>query len=266
MAKYTVQNTNAVNPPTFAVSFSENTLQDRAKSLAKQLLLPLVSITEVCRFTFVLLLTEHGLHLQTPQNPEMNDLKVDFLTGEMGYRLRHLKNQTQLLTKAIKLTPLKTTVLDLTAGLGHDGYVLARLGYNVMLLERSPIVAALLRDGLGRAATVQPHTFITLIEEDAHNYLISIKEGGLKPNVIYIDPMYPTHHKKALVKKEMRILRQIVGADTDAETLLPLAIACAQQRVVVKRPRWADPLAKQAPHHCILGKQHRFDVYLNISE
>lgn len=265
MAKYTLQNTDTVNPPTFAVSFSKNTLQDRAKNLAKQLVLPLISVTEACHFTFVLLLTENGLHLQMPQHPEMKDLKVDFLTGQMGYRLRHLKNQTQLLAKAIKLTPPNTTILDLTAGLGHDGYVLARLGYNVTLLERSPIVAALLRDGLKRAATVQSNTHVTLIEEDAHTYLIAIKEGGLKPNVIYIDPMYPTRHKKALVKKEMRILRQIVGADTDAETLLPLAIACAQQRVVVKRPHWADPFAKQAPHHCLFGKQHRFDIYLKIN-
>ena len=73
--------------------------------------------------------------------------------------------------------------------------------------------------------------------------------------------MYPHSTKSALAKKEMRFLRQLVGDDIDAANLLALALVCAKQRVVVKRPRLAPYLAKFKPQHSIFGKQHRLDVY-----
>ena len=41
-------------------------------------------------------------------------------------------------------------VIDATAGLGRDAFVLAALGCHVRMLERHPVVAALLDDGLQR--------------------------------------------------------------------------------------------------------------------
>jgi 16S rRNA (guanine1516-N2)-methyltransferase len=42
-------------------------------------------------------------------------------------------------------------VIDGTAGLGKDAFVLAGLGCKVTLVERHPVVVALLADGLARA-------------------------------------------------------------------------------------------------------------------
>ena len=42
-------------------------------------------------------------------------------------------------------------MLDATAGLGRDAFVLASLGCQVTLIERVPAVAALLENGIERA-------------------------------------------------------------------------------------------------------------------
>ena len=125
--------------------------------------------------------------------------------------------------------------------------MLASLGCTVQLIERAPIIAALLRDGLQRAArTPDIGLLVTerlhLITADGRDYLRGLAESQ-RPEVVYLDPMYPHRQKTALVKKEMRLLRQWVGDDDDAPELLAAALCCAQRRVVVKRPRQAPMLA-----------------------
>jgi 16S rRNA (guanine1516-N2)-methyltransferase len=247
-----------------AVTTTEPHLQLTAQRLAKQYLLPLIEISEKGNFDFILVLTAQGLILQDTKNKSLGTLQIDFLKGKIAYRLRHLQNQKQLLAKAIGAkTHPKADILDLTAGLGNDGFVLAQLGFSVTLLERSPMIATLLDDGLHRALKNEKYSKITLqlIHTDAFIYLNTI-QTNTAPDIIYLDPMYPHSNKSALAKKEMRLLRKIVGNDTDAESLLPLALKHAQKRVVVKRPRKADFLAELRPHHSIFGKQHRFDIYL----
>ncbi|MES2142375.1 MAG: class I SAM-dependent methyltransferase [Pseudomonadota bacterium] len=248
-----------------AITATEPCLRLAAQRLASQYLLPLIKISEQESFEFILILNEQGLSLQHTREKDSSNLQINFLKGEIAYRLRHIQDQKQLLAKALgrKIHP-NATVLDLTAGLGNDGFVLAQLGFSVTLLERSSIIAALLSDGLQRALHHEKysHINIQLIHVDATLFLKKILQTKQFPEVIYLDPMYPHSNKSALVKKEMRLLREIVGNDDDAETLLPLALTCAQ-RVVVKRPRLAPFLAKLKPHHSIAGKQHRFDIYLN---
>jgi 16S rRNA (guanine1516-N2)-methyltransferase len=74
--------------------------------------------------------------------------------------------------------------------------------------------------------------------------------------------MYPSSHKSALVKKEMRDLREIVGDDSDVEQLFEAAMKTNVPRVVVKRHRHALPINDSTPTHVILTKLLRFDVYL----
>jgi len=248
----------------FAVTSTEVHLQPAAQRLAKQLMLPYIEISQQENVDFKLVLTATGLLLQDTRKNSLGNLQIDFLNGKTGYRFRYFRNQKQLLAKAIGLkTHPKTYVLDLTAGLGNDGFVLAQLGYSTTLLERSAVIAALLQDGLQRALSYKKysHINIQLIHSDAMVYLNQIRQTKQFPHVIYLDPMYPHANKSALAKKEMRFLRQIVGNDTDAENLLPLAITCAEQRVVVKRPRLTKYLGNVEPQHSIYGKQHRFDVY-----
>jgi 16S rRNA (guanine1516-N2)-methyltransferase len=80
--------------------------------------------------------------------------------------------------------------------------------------------------------------------------------------VIYLDPMFPPRQKSALVKKEMRVLHDLVGADTDAEQLFDAARATSIRRIVVKRPRIAPALSRVPASHNFCGKSNRFDVYL----
>lgn len=252
-------------PLSIAVTSSEFSLLSTAQDLAKKNSLPYIDYLESKNFDYVLVLTLTGLYLEDVKK-KLGSLKIEFLQGKLAYRLRHLQNQKQLLARSIGLKPnFKPVVLDATAGLGCDSFVLAQLGCSVTLLERSSIIFLLLEDALKRALN-NPKFLplsIKLIKTEALVYLKQISACmQSSPEIIYLDPMYPHSTKSALVKKEMRFLRQLVGDDNDAPNLLKLAIKCAKQRVVVKRPRLSDYLAEIKPHHSLFGKQHRLDVYL----
>ncbi|MGB8285751.1 MAG: class I SAM-dependent methyltransferase [Candidatus Aquirickettsiella gammari] len=251
-------------PLHIAVTSTEITLLDSAQKLAKSLFLPYIEYSKQEKFDFILALTLTGLYLKDLGKKSLGMLRIDFLQGKLAYRLHHLHNQKQLLAKAVGLkVNFKPTVLDATAGLGSDGFILAQLGCSVTLLERSPVIFALLRDGLNRAIKHPKYSLLSikLIQTNSLIYLKKISARKETPDIIYLDPMYPHSAKSALAKKEMRFLRQLVGDDIDAVNLLALALVCAKQRVVVKRPRLAPYLAKLKPQHSIFGKQHRLDVY-----
>jgi 16S rRNA (guanine1516-N2)-methyltransferase len=98
-----------------------------------------------------------------------------------------------------------------------------------------------------------------LVEGQALIYLQQALEP--KPDVVYIDPMFPASKKAALVKKDMQAFHQVVGADSDSDELLAAALAACEHRVVVKRPKKAPSLADTPPNFTIEGKAIRFDVY-----
>ncbi|MFZ0219994.1 MAG: class I SAM-dependent methyltransferase [Candidatus Aquirickettsiella sp.] len=252
-------------PLSIAVTSNEISLLSTAQALAKKNYLPYISYFEREKFDYVLVLSPSGLSLEDVKK-KLGSLKIDFLRGKLAYRLRNLQNQKQLLAKAIGLKPnFKPIVLDATAGLGCDSFILAQLGCPVILLERSPVIFLLLADAIKRILK-HPNCLtlsVKLIKIEALIYLKQISTHiQATPEIIYLDPMYPHSNKSALVKKEMRFLRLLVGNDNDASSLLKLAITCAKQRVVVKRPRLSSYLADIKPHHSIFGKQHRLDIYL----
>ena len=150
-------------------------------------------------------------------------------------------------------------ILDATAGWGRDAAVLASFGAEVHMLERQPVMAALLADGLSRMSHQPARPLVlSLLAMDAKNYLQTLATVDY-PDVIYIDPMHPARQKSALVKKDMQALQQLIGADNDACDLIQLAITRARQRVVVKWPQRLAPLLP--PTLSISGKTVRFDVY-----
>lgn len=248
-----------------AITSNEIALLPSARALARKNSLLYINYLDKDQFDYIFVLTSSGLYLEAVKN-KRERLKIDFSQGKLAYRVHHLHNQKQLLAKAIGLKPnFKPTVLDATAGLGYDGFILAQLGCSVTLLERSPLLFILLEDGLKRILKASNHQVrsIKLINIDAHIYLEKINNGIYSsPDSIYLDPMYPHSNKTALAKREMRFLRLIVGDDNDAFSLLKLAITYAKKRVVVKRPRLSAHLAEIKPHHSLFGKQHRLDVYL----
>ncbi len=234
----------------------------------------------------VLIFDNNGVSLRCIDDQKTGAVFVDFIHGKLGYRLSH-NEAKPLIAKAVGIKPgITPLVWDMTAGLGQDAFILAKLGCRVHMHERNAVVHCLLSDGLMRAkknATESDNEVLrqvidrlTLFSIDAYDVLSPsqntqlISDGNSnnnlgvslkKPNVVYLDPMFPDRKKTAKVKKGMQLFHQLIGADDDADTLLELALDVAESRVVVKRPKGAPVLAGQKPSLQFDGKTLRFDVY-----
>jgi 16S rRNA (guanine1516-N2)-methyltransferase len=251
----------AANIPVVVVPDSPEQV-DAARQLARRLDLPLIDPASD-QSAMELALTAQRLELRYPNLGA--PLFVDFVKGRMGYR-RRCEGRKQPLARAIGLKgSIYPSVLDATAGLGRDGFILASLGCRMFLVEQSPIIGMLLEDGLERARQVPETAFIvariTLIQTNSIEWMAKLSAHNC-PEVVYLDPMYPERSKSALVKKEMRLLRALIGKDENAPLLLKAALECARQRVVVKRPRLAPAIEGPKPNFTLESKNTRFDIYL----
>ncbi len=191
-------------------------------------------------------------------------LRVDFTSGAVAHRLRFGGGRGQDLAKAMGLRRGNTPkIVDATAGLGRDAFLLASLGAEVTLIERSAQMHALLADAMTRAVQeggifAEIMARMVLIHGESKDLL-----PLLAPEAVLIDPMHPPSRKSALVKRELREVRAIVGSDEDAADLMRVALGAARKRVVLKWPAKADPIAGiRAPSHQILGKSTRYDVFM----
>nr|WP_086003755.1 class I SAM-dependent methyltransferase [Pseudoalteromonas flavipulchra] len=215
---------------------------------------------------FQLVYDELGLQLFKKDEPKLGAIRVDFVTGAVAHRRKFGGGKGQAIAKAVGLNKgAVPTVLDATAGLGRDAFVLASMGCKVVLHERNPVVAALLYDGLQRAyqdAEIGEwvQSTMRLVFGSSHDLL---EQAGWRPDIVYLDPMFPHREKSAQVKKEMRVFQDLVGNDLDADALLPFALQLATKRVVVKRPDYAGFLNDKTPSMQIKTKKNRFDVYVN---
>lgn len=258
---------------TVAISADKGIPKSLLDQLAKQTSLPLLS--PKIQADYLLHLTTEYLELrkiistQNSKKQKIESIFVDFLAGKSNHRRLHGGGKGQDIAKAIGLHKIKNpSVLDLTAGMGGDSFVLATLGANITMVERNPIVHALLKDALARVSLSADSELqdilsrIELTNEDAFVFLDNLNEETL-PDVIYLDPMFPVRSKSAQVKKEMQFFHDIVGDDNDSEKLLLKAIHLANKRIVVKRPRLAEKLTEDfQPDFVISGKSTRYDVYL----
>lgn len=239
---------------------------DLARQLSVKLSIPLVQ-NETDGYDFLLRYSADGLVLKQTGETGLGSIRADFTSPTMIYRLKYGGGRRQALSRAVGLKKgRQPSVIDATAGLGRDGFILAYLGCHVHFLEKSPILAALLEDALERAALREQTAEIAknkicFTHIDSVDFLRKLPMAHY-PDVIYMDPMYPHRTKSGLVKKEMRMLRIIAGEDRDSKTLLTTALDCARNRVVLKRPRLAPVLGSTLPSHQITGKTSRFDVYL----
>ena len=212
-----------------------------------------------------LTLQDGALVLRNADLPKQGDILVDFASGAATHRRKFGGGKAEGIAKAVGFNKKPgLTVIDATAGLGRDAFVLASLGAMVTLVERNPVVAALLADGLRRGAR-DPQTADWLPQrmQLVHLPALEALHSLPAPDVVFLDPMFPPREKSALVKKEMRAFHDVVGADDDADALLAPALALAKHRVVVKRPGYAEFLAGKKPTMSIEGKNNRFDVYVN---
>ena len=191
-------------------------------------------------------------------------LRCDFVDGAVQHRLRFGGGRGQDLPKAAGFKPgINPHIIDATAGLGRDAFLLASLGATVTMIERSADMHALLFDGMARAldaggVTAEIISRMTLIHGDAIQLLPS-----LSPEIVLVDPMHPPRNKSALVKVKMRQIRAIVGIDDDQICLMQTALAHASRRVVLKWPAKAAPMVDVPPaSHQIIGKSVRYDVFM----
>jgi len=187
----------------------------------------------------------------------------------------HGRSFRQPLLRAIGLTreaDPRPKVFDATAGLGFDAYHLAAVGCEVTACERHPLLFCLLQDALRRAEATHSHIVerVQPVFADAGGLLHQWADDARKaddnapantrPQVIYLDPMFPPA-KRAAEKKPMAMARLLAGDDADQDALLDAAKAVATRRVVVKRAAHSPPLAGKTPTAVHKGKSHRFDVY-----
>ncbi|HFD81471.1 MAG TPA: 16S rRNA methyltransferase [Gammaproteobacteria bacterium] len=216
-----------------------------------------------------LYLAESGLELRQAAAGAPGPVRVDFIGGKLGHRLRFGGGRGQPLARAAGMKPrFSPSVWDATAGLGRDGFVLASLGSRVTLCERSPVLAALLQDGLRRAcADVTLGEWVgerlTLIHGDSRTLLERLPDDR-RPDTVYLDPMYPAGKRQVLVKKEMRALQQLLGPDRDSAALLDSALRVSRRRVVVKRPKRAGWLHDLRPDTSVESRKTRYDIYVTL--
>ena len=245
------------------MSWPSADFQVRAETLANNLNL---SSSQQSDASLQLLVDETGLSLWAPSLG--SPIQVDFVSGKNAHRRQFGGGRGQPLAKAIGLKSRQTpTVIDATAGWARDAFVMASLGCPVTMIEQQAILAALIEDGIARAIgseeTSEIASRMTVKHANAVGYLTSLDEAN-RPDVIYLDPMYPSRDKSALVKKDMQLLHQLVGHDQTGEALLTIALQRANKRIVVKRPKGAPLLSTKKPVAEVVSKNTRYDIYAPV--
>lgn len=202
------------------------------------------------------------IYLESLKHKDWLPFSIDFSSN----RIINRKNQlgiNQEISRAVGIKKdYKPTVLDTTAGLGRDSFMLASLGCEITMLERNPVIYLLLKNAIDNAKEnfeiADTINKMHLINQDSIDFLKNNKEPF---DVIYIDPMFPKSKKSRLVKKDMQIFREIVGDDLDSSELLNLSLKRNTKRIVVKRMTGSEYINNLKPNFEIKGTTTRFDVY-----
>jgi 16S rRNA (guanine1516-N2)-methyltransferase len=264
-------NTHKSNSGTATVrvvaDYSADGVSRRCRDLAAQCGIALIEQSELSRCTSEqLLLTWIDDALTLCQGPRFElQTRVDFASGKSLHRIRYGGGTGQPLARAARInTTAPAFICDATGGIGRDAFVFATLGSEVVILEKSPVVYALLVDGLRRALQ---HPDINPIASRMEVHCIDSKTlpdswpHNRKPDTVYLDPMYPHERRKSAAKKEMQLLQGLQLDEPDESALLHGAIDCAVHRVAVKRPLNAKPIAGIVPSGTIKSTNTRYDIY-----
>lgn len=230
------------------------------------------ALPETCRL--VLHADAEGLSLGTwpSRRADAAPTRVDFQDPALLYRLK-TGGKRQGLGRALGLASYaEPRVLDATAGLGRDALAMAALGCHVSMLERALPVFLLLQDGYERARNSDDEAMAVLLSRmtlhygEARTWCAQIAAGTLpRPDIVYLDPMFPPRGKSARVKKDIAVLQSLLGSEEDFEGLLEAALVAATRRVVVKRPAGGKVPTRHQPDFTVEGKTTSFDVYLGSS-
>ena len=187
-------------------------------------------------------------------------MRGDF--AAMAKRTRPGNLSRELLVRAAKVKGVAAPhVVDATAGMGEDAFLLAAAGFRVTLFERDPVIAALLLDALGRAAaderTADAAARMTFVEGDSIEALAHWEAPA--PDVVLLDPMFPERRKSAAVKKKFQLLHRLEMPCQDEKALLDAALGARPRKIVIKRPIKGPYLAGVKPSYELCGKAVRYD-------
>lgn len=250
---------------------AQGSQSERARTWAATHGFSFMASLDACRshstFEFALAFDAAGIELVWLQHKAPSPLRVEFVVGTLGHRLKAASVRQELLARAVGMHKARSRlrILDATAGLGRDGMMLAMLGCDVMLREQAVWMALLLEDGVRRALsdanfTARLRGQITLSVGDSRTVMQLDRF-----DVIYLDPMFPHSGQSALPAKAMQALQQLLGDSAHAaDDLLDHALASAPDRVVVKRPKHGPPLGGREPSYAVIGRACRFDVYQRL--
>ncbi|MDG1899738.1 MAG: class I SAM-dependent methyltransferase [Phycisphaerales bacterium] len=194
-------------------------------------------------------------------------IRIDFSDIDVRTGSGNLSKQ-QPISKAIcgrqdRREGRRLSIIDATAGFGHDAFLLACMGHHVVAIERDPVIHLLLGDAHRRMLR-DPD-----LSEAAggrlrieHGDSIDLLDDMDPVDVVYLDPMFdPEGRSSALPKIRAQILRRIVPPSGSDIGLFESAIRRARKRVVVKRSAGDQPLIPD-PDLQISGKIVRYDIYL----
>jgi len=234
----------------------------RAKGIAALLSLPLVADWRQADAAVALVVADDDAWLQQIARPAPGPIHVDFSAPAMEYRRKG--GQNELLGKAVGVKGgRRPRVVDATAGLGRDAFVLADLGCQIKLIERSEVLAWLLEEAVrhalisGLAHVREAAERMTVVAEESTSLTLDAADA------LYLDPMFTERKGKAAVKKDLTVLQALHGdVDSGEEALWAWAWRQPCQRIVVKRPAKVKPIGDRSPSHSVSGKSVRFDVYV----
>lgn len=215
-----------------------------------------------------LLKTEEGLALVSDELKLIGDyssllprVSNNRVHGEMLVKAVRIKGQTDLF------------VLDGTAGLGEDSFLLAAAGNRVLLCEYNDVIYSLLEDTHHRALLDERLTEIAkrmeLYHGDSMSLMLDWAKGNCPlgnerktPDVILLDPMFPAKTKHSLTNKKLQLFQSLESPCRTGEELFEAAMALKPKKIVVKRPLKGECLASRKPGYSISGKTVRFDCYV----
>ncbi len=238
----------------------------KATAAAKQLALPLTQSFNT-NFDLYIAFSNTGPYLQLSE-PDSGTVSIDFNAGANAHRRKFGGGNNQTLARAVGLNKWDSlNIVDATGGLARDAFVMASLGAQVVIMERSPILCLLIESALiaseSDAQTQAICQRMSLSRGDSIGLLLHTDLN--QPDVIYLDPMYPLRQKSAAVKKDMQLLHKLVGQTTDSTELLDVAMRKALKRVVVKRPIKAEPLSEHRLTGAIKSTNTRYDIYAPLT-
>jgi len=205
-------------------------------------------------------LNENGLSFNSYTSEGKRELRVDFLKGPMGWRLKRPEHEKQL-KKAIGKTSDSLTIFDGTAGMLGDSMIFLSLGHKVIACEQSKIIYLLIKDACKRAENELP--FLKNLKL-VHGNSAEIYKSHGTPDLVYLDPLYPENSKSSKRSGDVALLRTAIELEsiTDiGDEIFHEFRASEHKKIILKRPIKA-PLICNKINYQIKGKSTRFDIYI----